>query len=455
MYSQEFCNETESKSVMNDETQNSAATPASAKSVSVKIFGVGTAGVHMIEQMLDGGFAGASFVAVNTEAAALTATTVPDTLCLETKLLRGLGTGGDPERGHAAAEENFQKLKDACVGVDVMILVAGLGGGAGTGISPVLARAAKKAGALTLAFVTLPFECEGGLRQQQAQKGLEQLMTAADGVISLPCQKIFKLIDENTSVVDTFKTITQLLVGGGHGVWRLIAHGGLIHIHRADLRAFWRDRYAECCFAAVDAAGTTRSRDAAEKLLAHPMLDGGAALADADAVLVSILGGPDMTMAEVDRVMQQINQQCPQAKVVMGAAVDEALRERLSVTVIVTRHSCHVPARQGANESSGRSDTEDEPQEFGTELLHSIPAKRPAARLVPPLPSLTVEQREAIIAKHAGKGAVHRKKAPRLRQTQLPLEIVTKGRFDRTEPTVHKGEDLDLPTYVRRGIALN
>ena len=438
---------------MNDEIQNPAA--ATTKTVAVKIFGVGTAGVHMIAQMLPGNFAGASFVAVNTEAAALAATTAPDTLCLETKLLRGLGTGGDPERGHAAAEENLQKLKDACAGVDVVMIVAGLGGGAGTGISPVLARAAKKAGALTLAFVTLPFECEGGLRQQQALKGLEHLMTAADGVIALPCQKIFKLIDENTSVVDTFKIITQLLAAGAHGVWRLIAHTGLMHIHRADLRAFLRDRYAECCFAAVEAAGTTRARDVAEKLLAHPMLDGGAALADADSVLVSILGGPDMTMADVNRVMQQINQQSSQAKIIMGSAVDESLRDRLLVTVIVTRRSCHVSAGQKGGESVEHTAAADESPEFGIELLHGATTKRPASRLVPPLPTLTAEQRAEILARHTGKEAIHRKRAPRLRQTQLPLEIVTKGRFDRTEPTVHKGEDLDLPTYVRRGIALN
>jgi len=441
---------------MNEETQPSAASsvPAPSKTVSVKIFGVGSAGTHVIEQMLQGDFAGATFVAVNTEAAALAATTVPDTLCLETKLLRGLGSGGDPERGHAAAEENFQRLRDACAAVDVVLIIAGLGGGAGSGISPVLARAAKKAGALTLAFVTLPFECEGAQRQQQAQKGLEHLMTAADGVISLPCQKIFKLIDENTSVVDTFKTITQLLVSGAHGVWRLLAHTGLIHIHRADLRAFLRDRYAECCFAAVEAAGTTRSRDAAEKLLAHPMLDAGAALADSESVLVSLLGGPDLTMADVNRVMQQINQQCPEAKVVMGAAVDEALHDRLFVTVIATRHSCHVPAKLVATEAGEPSAAGDAP-DFDTELMHGSETKRPASRLVPPLPSLSIEQREEILAKHAGKAVGLRKKAPRLRQTQLPLEIVTKGRFDRTEPTVYKGEDLDLPTYVRRGIALN
>ncbi len=440
---------------MNVEIQSPTPTPAPPRTISVKVFGVGTAGVRLIELMSAGDFAGTSFVNVNAEEMGPTTTAMTQTLLLETKLLRGLGTGGDPERGRAVAEANVQQLKDACADTDVVLIVAGLGGGAGTGISPVLARVAKKAGAFTLAFVTLPFDCEGGLRQQQAQRGLEQLMAVADGVVPLPCQKIFKLIDENTSVLDTFQTIRQLLVAGAHGVWRLLAHTGVIHIHRADLRAFLRDRYAECCFAAVEAAGTTRSRDAAEKLLAHPMLDGGAALADADSVLASLLGGPDMTMADVNRVMQQINQQCPQAKIVMGAAVDETLRDRLSVTVIATRRSCRVPHQSEAAEPVGHSTADEPSPDFDTELLHGSQTKRPASRLVPPLPSLTAEQRDEILAKHAGKGGVQRKKPLRMRQTQLPLEIVTKGRFDRTEPTVYKGEDLDLPTYVRRGVSLN
>ena len=172
---------------------------------------------------------------------------------LETKLLRGLGTGGDPERGHAIAEEQFATLKTACEGADVVFIVAGLGGGAGSGISPVLARAAKETGALVLAFVTLPFTCEGNRRQQQAQQGLEQLKAVADGVICLPCQKTFKLIDENTSVLDTFRIAGGLLAESIRGVWRLLTRPGLIQIHFDDLCALVRDRHSESAFASVEA----------------------------------------------------------------------------------------------------------------------------------------------------------------------------------------------------------
>ena len=150
---------------------------------------------------------------------------------LETKLLRGLGTGGDPERGRAIAEEQFATLKSACDDADVVFIIAGLGGGAGSGISPVLARAAKETGALVLAFVSLPFACEGNRREQQARQGLEQLKSVADGVICLPSQKIFKLIDENTSVLDTFRITGGLLIEGVRGIWQLLARPGLIQVH--------------------------------------------------------------------------------------------------------------------------------------------------------------------------------------------------------------------------------
>jgi len=270
---------------------------------SVKFFGIGNAGMTLFDAMNCEEFAGANFVAINTDATSLAASSVTVKIHLETKLLRGLGTGGDPERGHALAEEQFSTLKSACEGADVIFIVAGLGGGAGSGISPVVARAAKETGALVLAFVTLPFSCEGNRRQQQAQQSLEQLKSVADGVICLPSQKTFKLIDENTSVLDTFRVTGNLLIEGVRGVWQLLTRPGLIQIHFDDLCGLLRDRHSESAFAFVEATGAARSREAVEKLLAHPLLDEGRALAESSAVLVSMTGGKDLTMAEVNRVM--------------------------------------------------------------------------------------------------------------------------------------------------------
>jgi len=318
-----------------------------------------------------------------------------------------------------------------------------LGGGAGSGISPVLARAAKEAGALVLGFVTLPFACEGNRRQQQAQSGLDRLKSVADGVICLPCEKTFKLIDENTSVLDTFRITDGLLVESVRGVWRLLTRPGLIRIHFNDLCALVRDRHSESVFATVEAAGPARAREVVEKLIAHPLLDEGRALAESGAMLVSLMGGKDLTMAEVNRVMEQIGRHCERAQIIMGAAVDETLKNRLSVTVIAAKQNpvaMELPPLGGAGDSSE------------TLTARGMTA-RPGSRCGSPSSGLTTEQREQTLTQRAGGRG--RKGGPKMRQAQLPLAIITKGRFDKSEPTIHQGEDLDIPTYIRRGVALN
>jgi cell division protein FtsZ len=432
---------------MKTKVQETESILQAAEKPAVKMFGVGSAGVGLLEAINGGDFAGADFVAVNTDAASLAASSAALKIHLETKLLRGLGTGGDPERGRAIAEEQFATLKTACDGADVVFIVAGLGGGAGSGITPVLARAAKETGALVLAFVTLPFTCEGNRRQQQAQQSLEQLKLVADGVICLPCQKTFKLMDGNTGVLETFRIVDELLIEGVRGVWRLLARPGLIQIHSDDLCALLRDGHSQSAFASVEASGPARAREVVEKLLNHPMLDEGRALGESDAVLVSLMGGKDLTMAEVDRVMEQIGRSCEHAQVIMGAAVDEALKTRLSVTLIAARRTGALPVDELSSGAVLQPTTDDL-----AEPMISRGAGR-SARCNPPASSLTPEQRESLPGRRGGGRG--RKNAAKMSQTQLPLAIITKGRFDKSEPTIHKGEDLDIPTYIRRGVALN
>jgi cell division protein FtsZ len=441
---------------------NTAPTPAPspapaqpAAKPTLKIFGIGSAGHGVLEQVAARALSGAVCVAVGADAKPQGAGPAAETIVLESKVLRGLGTGGDPERGRAVAEENEQKLREACAGAEVVFIVAGLGGGGGTGISPVLARLAKEAGAFVLAFVTLPFDCEGNRRRSQALNGLARLKAEADGVICLPNQKVFKLIDDQTSVVDTFKITNELLAGGVDGVWRLLARRGLIDIHFADLCALLRDRHGESTFAAAQGEGPTRSREVVDKLFAHPMLDGGKTLTEADAVLVSLVGGPDLTMAEVNRVMEHINGKCPRAQVVMGAAIDEGAHDRLSITVIASRRGVAGSARAESDDlaQAEAPQREERPE---SQFLDHEPGARPQSRFVPPPPPMTQEKMEQLVARQgAGTGRGRGRAGARLRQGQLPLDIVSKGRFDKSEPTIHKGEDLDVPTYIRRGVSLN
>jgi cell division protein FtsZ len=397
--------------------QNSFFETSSAPSV--KIFGVGNAGDALLGALTTAEFAGAEFAAINTDAAALASSSATVKIHLENKLFRGLGSGGDPERGRALAEEQFSTLKSACAGANVIFILAGLGGGAGSGISPVLAKAAREAGALVLAFVTLPFDCEGNRRETQAQAGLEQLKSAADGVICLPSQKIFKLIDENSTLVETFRVTGGFLIEGVRGVWSLLTRPGLIQVHFGDLCALLRDRHAENAFAFVEASGAGRAREVVEKILIHPLLDEGRVLAESDAVLVSLTAGKDLTMAEINRVMESVKRQCGHAQIIMGAAADAGLKEKLCVTVIA--------AKQHAQPASVTP---------RTETRTTVPAAG--------------GQREVVVAR-----ARPRRAGSKPVQTQLPLTIVSKGRFDKSEPTLHRGEDLDVPTFIRRGIALN
>jgi cell division protein FtsZ len=427
---------------MNTDNENPPAAPIeSPRTRAIKIFGVGGAGVILGDALNRDEFSGANFAAIDTDAKSLAASSANVKIHLETKLLRGLGTGGDPERGHALAEEQFSTLKSACEGADVVLILAGLGGGAGSGISPVLARAAKEAGALVLAFVTLPFLCEGNRRQQQADHCLEQLKPVADGVVCLPNQKAFKLIDENTSVLETFRITGDLLIEGLRGVWQLLTRPGLIQIHFDDLCALVRDRHSESAFAFVEASGPARSREIVEKLLAHPLLDEGRALAGANAVLVSLTGGKDLTMAEVNRIMEKISRQCEGAQVIMGAAIDKIMANKLSVTLIAAKNSAERDALPAANAS----------EQIGSTAAEGNGDNLPGSRLGRPSPASQLHQREVVVSRH---GRARREKSKML-QTQLPLAIVSKGRFDKSEPTIHKGEDLDIPTYIRRGVPLN
>lgn len=422
---------------------NPAAPPAplAPPPLAIKIFGVGDAAITVIERLITGGLPPSLFVAVNAGAKPPASCAAAEKLHLETKSVRGT----DPERSRAMAEEHASRLQSLCAGANAIFIVAGLGGSVGTGISPVLARVAKESGALVLAFVTTPFPCEANHRRQLARQGLEALKTVADGVICLPSEKI--MLQESTTVLETYQLADQLLADGILGIWRLLTLKGLLDIHFDDLCALIRERHAESAFAVAEAVGATRSREVLDKLFAHPLLENGETLAHSDAVLVSLMGGPDLAMAEVNRVMDALNAKCAHAQVIMGAAIDETFRERLALTLIASRAAEDALQRERPAGSA--------PGELHSQLLERDPPSRPNSRFVPPPPALPPEQVEQMLARQRSTSPRPRKMPAKLRQTQLPLEIISKGRFDKSEPTIHKGEDLDVPTYVRRGVSLN
>ncbi|HKX61518.1 MAG TPA: cell division protein FtsZ [Verrucomicrobiae bacterium] len=429
---------------------NTDPNPATPRPLSIRVLGVGGAGCNAVGHLAGAGLEGVSFVALNTDAAALSRSPVAQRFTLGAKSTRGLGAGGDPVRGRMAAEEDAAEITKICEGADVVFVVAGLGGGTGTGGGPVVAQIAKDCGALVLAIVILPFECEGGRRQRQAQLGLLELKKASDGVICLSNQRVFKMIDEKTSLLEAFQITNEFIAQGVRGIWQLLMRPGLINVDFADLCSVTEGRHSESTLVTAEARGENRGREVVERLMAHPLVEGGQALTDAGAVLICIAGGGDLTMAEVNRIMEQVSRQCDQAHIIMGAAIDPAMADRLAVTLLASRGGIlPEPAVITATASSVPPAAAD----LADHLMGPEPGPRPAPRFLPPPPTLTPEQTERLLNQQ--NAARPRRSGSKLRQGQLPLEIVTRGRFEKSEPTIHKGQDLDVPTYLRRGVALN
>jgi cell division protein FtsZ len=416
----------------------------SKSACAIKVIGVGGAGGNAVSHLASQEFPGVAFAALHTDAVALRQFNAGAKLNLGSRKMRGLGAGGDPARGRAAAEEDEAAIRSLVADTNIVFIVTGLGGGTGTGASPVVARLAKECGALVLAIVITPFEVEGGKRTRQAQLGLQELKSAADGVIVLPNQRMHNLVDEKTPLIDAFQLTNDLIAQGVRGIWRLLSRPGLINVNFADLCAVTQGRHAESALATAEARGENRTREVLEKLMAHPLINGGAALADASGVLVCIAGGRDLSLAEVNRVMDQISRQCEGAHIIMGAAIDEELGDALCVTLLAAKSGPAVEATKPGSE----------PQPAMTAIVSAAPVAT-TANAVAVEKSPTRPQASApgmFPPPQSGRG---RKGVGRPRQGTLALEAISKGRFEKIEPTIHQGQDLDVPTYIRRGVALN
>lgn len=425
----------------------------------IRWLGVGGAGVKFIELLAVSGFETDSLAVLGSDEAQLRQSLVPRKLLLQSRLLRGLGSSGDPDLGRAAAEELAAPIKSLCAGAGTVVIITGLGGGTGSGAAPVVARLARETGALTLAFAVLPFDCEGRRKQSQALAGLEQLKAAADGVLCLRNQRLFATVTGGRTLMDAFRSANDCLLGGVQSLRQLLTRRGLIDLKPATLVAALRGRHAESAFATVSADGTGRAQALLDRVLTHPMLDGGRALAEADTVLVNLTGGPDLGMDEVQSLMDKLQEQCGAARLHFGAAIEENFAGRLELTVIATQRRVmpEQPA-DGAGDSmpapAARIPEGSFDSAMGTTFLDTGEAERAPSRVLPPPPELTQEKRWEVLQQQSpqrGRGS----RPARMKQGQLPLQIVSKGRFDKTETTYHNGEDLDLPTYLRRGVALN
>jgi cell division protein FtsZ len=419
------------------DNHNSTATPPA--DIKIKVLGVGGAGCNAVTHLAPEGLAGVSFAALNTDAAALAQVPIAQRLPLGMNSHRGLGTGGDPERGRAAAEEDAAAIRALCEGAHVVILVTGLGGGTGTGSAPVIARIARNSNALVLGIALMPFDFEGARRQSQAIAGFQELKAEADAVICLSNQKLFKLVDPHTPFAEGLAKMNDFVAEAVRSIWSLIVRPALVPLGFANLCVATQGRHSESCLAIGRGKGESRASEAAAQVIAHPLIDGGALLAEASTVLVSIVAGPGFSMSEVHEVMEKISHAADSAHIIMGAAIDNGLGDALTVTVIAA-------SGEFANGARFR-------------MPGLLPASRPGDASSPPPqapgPPRILDGLASLDKATPGQNGRARKSNQRLRQGQLPLEIISRGRFEKSEPTIHHGQDLDVPTYIRRGVALN
>lgn len=300
----------------------------------IKVIGIGGGGNNAVNRMIEEGMAGVDFISVNTDAQALDTCLAKHRVQIGKKLTRGLGAGGDPEIGRKAAEESREELTQAIGEADMVFLTAGIGGGTGTGASPIIADIAKKNGALTIGVVTRPFSFEGRQRERVAMEGIERLKNAVDTLIVIQNDRLLKIVDKRASLKEAFSIADDVLRQGIQGISELITVPGLINLDFADVRTIMAEGGA-ALMAVGTASGEDRARKAAQMAITNELLD--ITINGASGILFNITGGPDLSLHEVNQAAEIIKETAdPNANLIFGAVVDESMGDNLRITVIAT-----------------------------------------------------------------------------------------------------------------------
>lgn len=301
----------------------------------IKVIGVGGGGGNAIEHMINENVGGVEFVCANTDLQALRSSRAKTLLQLGEELTKGLGAGANPDVGRKAAEENRDIIRDILSGADMVFLTAGMGGGTGTGATPIFAEIAKELGILTVAVVTKPFLFEGKKRMAIANKGIEQLTSSVDSLITIPNNKLLPVLGKNISLLQAFKAANNVLLGAVQGIAELITKPGLINVDFADVRTVMSEM-GMAMMGTANAHGEGRARNAAEAAISSPLLED-VDLNNAGGVLVNITAGPDMSIGEFEEVGEVVKSFTSEdATVVVGTVIDPNMTDELRVTVVVT-----------------------------------------------------------------------------------------------------------------------
>jgi len=325
----------------------------------IKVIGVGGAGGNAINRMVDAGVNGIEFVAVNTDGQALLNSRAPLAVRIGDKLTKGLGAGGRPEVGLRAAEESSDSISEMARDADMVFIAAGMGGGTGTGASPVIARIAKAAGALTVGVVTRPFDFEGNRRKRSADEGINQLRDNVDALITIPNERLLTMVDPKTSISEAFQIADEVLHQGIAGLSDLITKPGMINLDFADVRTIMRDA-GSALMAIGYGEGDNRTIDAAKQAIESPLLE--TSIQGATGVLYNISGSRNLTLLETSEAAEIIRAAVDEdAEIIYGTSIDESMGDAVKITLIATGFDDHESYQAYAAPRRARPARQQEP----------------------------------------------------------------------------------------------
>lgn len=406
------------------------------RNVAIKLVGVGGAGSNAVDRLKMENLERLQLAVINTDYQALSSSPVQDKVLIGMSVTRGLGAGGDPELGREAAEADREKINVVVKDCDLVFLIAGMGGGTGSGAAPVIAEAAAEEGALVIAFVTMPFSFEGGRRLKQAEEGLAALRKVCDAVIPLPNDILLQEAAPNETVLDSFARADEWIGRGVKSIWAMLFRTGLINLDFATLRQAFQTRGGKTLFGLGEGSGENAVNEALESLKLCPLLATPEFSRKADRLLVNIVGGTDLTLPKVNELMTAVTEQFGrESHIIMGAVIDESFQNRVEVCVL------------GTSDLGGRvSAPRRTPTRATTTRTTQDTMKTPHTAM--PAEGVTVGTAEA----PAKAAAVVEEPRP-VAQNEFGFgEIETRGQFDKTDRTMFEGQDLDVPTYLRKGI---
>jgi cell division protein FtsZ len=460
------------------------------ESIRVKVVGVGGAGSNILDRVMLDGIDGADMVAINTDVQSLTASVAAHKVQIGRNLTRGLGSGGDPELGYAAAEEATDEIRSVLQGGTVIFVCSGLGGGTGSGAAPYMAQLAKEENALVLGFVAVPFSFEGRRRCAQAEESLARLRSVCDAVVCFENDRMAEITLPRMGIHEAFAAADLTISQSIRSVTGILQRPGLLHIGFDDVCSVLRNGDARALFGYGEAEGENRAHDALAKALKNPLMNRGALLEETYHAIVHICGGSNVTLGEVQIIMEELNRHInEQTQLFMGVGIECRMGNRLSVSILSSLgNGAEKPAVQpmqrmiradGPETKSPLPEIKPDPWQPAAdpappnsvpkEKQHDVaPAERSSERASGELmlpPSETETPKPAPFRAQAAKGeakpmmptpAKTQPSAPakktEAKQETLQFEPVSRGRFEKSEPTIIDGQDLDVPTFLRKNV---